>query len=98
MTVCNPTPPERLCDAAGRPYFLWDTDLTLQQFEAMLAHGDRATRVYLLAKLMRQAKPDDVFLFAALEQIAELWPDLQHDLGRSEQFWRWLLRQWRAVP
>ncbi|MEO6596256.1 MAG: hypothetical protein ABIP94_16025 [Planctomycetota bacterium] len=35
--------------------------MTLAQFEASLRAGDRETRAYLLGKLMRQAKPDDVF-------------------------------------
>jgi hypothetical protein len=26
--MLNQTPPERLADAAGRPYFLWDTEMT----------------------------------------------------------------------
>jgi hypothetical protein len=93
----NPTPRERLCDAEGRPYFLWDTDITLGRFEELLRTGDRATRAYLVAKLMRQAKPDDVFEFVGLEQIRELWSELQHDLGRSTAFWHWILRRWGAV-
>ncbi len=31
-----PTPPEKLCDARGRPYFLWDNELTLAEFLALL--------------------------------------------------------------
>jgi len=27
MSVLAPTPPERIVDAKGRPYFLWDEDL-----------------------------------------------------------------------
>jgi hypothetical protein len=29
MSVLAPTPPERLMDAEGRPYFPWDEDPTL---------------------------------------------------------------------
>jgi hypothetical protein len=31
-----PTPRERLVDAHGRPYFLWDVDMTLDEFERAL--------------------------------------------------------------
>lgn len=86
-----------MCDGAGRPYFLWDADMTLQRFEELLRTGDHATRVYLVAKLMRQAKPDDVFEFVTLARIAELWPELVHDLGRTRAFWGWILRQWGVV-
>jgi hypothetical protein len=44
---------------------------------------------------MRQAKPDDVFLFVTVKEIEDLWPDLQRYLGRSREFWTWLLDLWR---
>lgn len=91
MPLLNPTPPERMVDAQGRPYFLWDSDLTLQRFCELLRSSDRETRAYLLGKLMRQAKPDDVFSFATLADIRELWDDLLQYLGRTRPFWEWLL-------
>jgi hypothetical protein len=51
--VLNPTPPVGLTDDQGRPYFLWDCDLTLEQFERGL--HDPELRAYLVRKLMRQA-------------------------------------------
>jgi hypothetical protein len=97
VSILNPTPRHAMLDAQGRPYFLWDVDMTLERFEEQLRAGDRATRVYLVAKLMRQAKPDDVFTFVTLDQLADLWPELQRDLGRTRAFWEWLLRTWRVV-
>ena len=94
MSVLNPTPAERLVDPRGRPYFLWDCDVTLEEFRAMLATGDRAQRAYLVGKLMRQAKPDDVFTFVRLDEIRSLRPDLERYLGRSREFWTWLLDVW----
>ncbi|MBL8800351.1 MAG: hypothetical protein JNN27_00025 [Planctomycetes bacterium] len=94
MSLLNPTPPERLVDAQGRPYFLWDMDLTLERFRELLATGDEATRLHLTAKLMRQAKPDDVFTFLSEAQIRERWPHIEAQLGRSRAFWAWLLAQW----
>ena len=97
MSVLNPTPRERLVDGAGRPYFLWDCDMTLARFEELLRTGDRETRAYLIGKLMRQAKPDDVFTFVKLDEIREVWPRLQRDLGRERSFWEWLLRTWGVI-
>jgi hypothetical protein len=37
MSLLATTPPDRLVDAKGRPYFLWDEDLTLDMFRARLA-------------------------------------------------------------
>ena len=94
MLRLAPTPPDQLVDAAGRPYFLWDVDMTLAGFEHELATADRAGKAYLVGKMMRQAKPDDVFTFVATETIVELWPDLERYLGRTRPFWTWLLEYW----
>lgn len=89
-----PTPRERLLDAQGRPYFLWDSDMTLAAFEAGLADPDPEVRGYLMGKLMRQAKPDDVFQFVSLEAIRTHWSVLERYLGHRRAFWQWLLEGW----
>lgn len=94
MGLLNPTPAEHLVDAQGRPYFLWDVDMTLDRFREALRTGDDAQRAYLVGKLMRQAKPDDVFTFVSLAEIRELMPVARRHLGRSLAFWEWLLDAW----
>jgi hypothetical protein len=96
MKALNPTPIERLLDHQGRPYFLWDLDMTLDTFRARLRDPDAAVRAFLVAKLMRQAKPDDVFAFVTLKQIRELWPQVQPYLGDRRPFWTWLLDAWEG--
>ena len=95
MSVLNPTPRELLVDREGRPYFLWDMNLTLDQFEETMESGGREARAYLLGKLMRQAKPDDVFSFVTLDEIRRQFPDVRRYLGRSLAFWEWLLGIWK---
>ncbi|MFL5261546.1 MAG: hypothetical protein ACJ79L_03945 [Anaeromyxobacteraceae bacterium] len=94
MAILNPTPPARMIDGQGRPYFLWDDDMTLDSFRARLRDADTEARAYLVGKLMRQAKPDDVFEFVRLDEIVALWPNLERYLGRSRPMWRWLLDVW----
>ena len=94
--MLNPTPPDRLTDEQGRPYFLWDCDLTLAQFQQGLQDPDPEIRAYLVGKLMRQAKPDDVFLFVTPRTIRELWPRLLRYLGHSRDLWTWLFEAWEA--
>jgi len=93
MLLC-PTPPERLVDAQGRPYFLWDIDLTLEAFRDRLRTGTSTERAYWLGKLMRQAKPDDVFEFVSLAGVQALWPEVVRHLGQTREFWTWMLRTW----
>jgi hypothetical protein len=98
MSVLAPTPPERMVDAKGRPYFLWDEDITLDMFRARLADPDVEVRAYYLGKLMRQAKPDDVFTFVTLREVRELFPLVVRYLGRTREFWTWVLDQWKDLP
>ena len=60
------------------------------QFQERLRDPDPDVRAYFVAKLMRQAKPDDVFQFVTLSTIKELWPHLTRFLGHSRPFWTWL--------
>lgn len=94
MAALNPTPAEKLTDQQGRPYFLWDADMTLDAFIEALRDPDRSVRGYLIGKLMRQAKPDDVFSFVGLDEIHELWEHVEPHLGRTRAFWTWLLERW----
>jgi hypothetical protein len=47
---------------------------------------------------MQQAKPDDVFTFTTLREIRELFPLFVRYLGRTRDFWIWVLDQSKAVP
>ena len=96
MARLNPTPREKLLDAQGRPYFLWDIDMTLVEFERRLRDSGPAGKAYLIGKLMRQARPDDVFTFVSLETIVEHWSGIERYLGRQRRFWRWLLEHWNC--
>lgn len=76
---------------------MWDEDLTLDELRRRLSDPDPEIRAYFLGKLMRQAKPDDVFQFVSLEAIYAHWPAVERYLGRTRQFWEWLLERWRVL-
>jgi hypothetical protein len=83
-----------LVDARGRPYFLWDVDLNLEELEHRLSDPDPVVSGYFHAKLMREAKPEDVFKLTTRARIEALWPYLDKHLGRKREQWRWLFEQW----
>lgn len=93
--MISTTPPERLVDQENRPYFLWDMDLDVDEFRARLRDADAATRAYFLGKLMRQAKPDDVFLFVTRDAVLREWEAVQPHLGTTRPFWTWLVSLWK---
>lgn len=75
-----------------------DEDLTLQAFRERLVDPDPEVRAYYLGKMMRQAKPDDVFSFVTLREITALFPLVLRYLGRTREFWTWVLGYWKALP
>ena len=89
--VLNPTPPDRLCDAAGHPYFLWDNDQTLEEFKDLLAHPDPTVRAHAIGKLMRQARTDDALALLDLRIVERDWSLIVRHLGRRRAFWTWLI-------
>lgn len=91
-----PTPSDRLVDREGRPYFLWDVDWTLEEFRARLAAGPSSVRDALLAKLMRQAKPDDVLLFVDRAEVASRFEQIATLLGDKREFWAFWAERWRG--
>lgn len=96
MSALAPTPADRLTDARGRPYFLWDEDVTLDEFRARLVDPDPVVRAYFLGKLMRQGKPDDVFTFVTLGEVQQQLSAVLPYLGRTRAFWLWVLERWSA--
>lgn len=97
MSTLAPTPPERLVDGSGRPYFLWDDDMSLVTFRERLRDPDPSVRAYFLGKLMRQGKPDDVFTFVSLDQLEAQLPAVDRYLGRTREFWHWLVGRWAGM-
>jgi hypothetical protein len=98
MSILAPTPLDRMVDPSGRPYFLWDDDMTLDTFRARLRDADAEVRAYFLGKLMRQAKPDDVFTFVTVAELRANFSLVERYLGQSRPFWTWLLDQWGTPP
>lgn len=85
------TPPERFVDARGRPYFLWDVQMTLDEYRARLASIEPEEAAYWLARALRDAKPDDVLELVDWPRLAELWPHAVKHVGRKREFWMWWL-------
>jgi hypothetical protein len=78
-----------------RPYFLWDIPITEAQLRERLLHPDSDTRAQWQARVMREARYDDVWNYLTLDAILRDWPDIQRHLGRMRGFWEYLLKGWR---
>lgn len=78
-----------------RPYFLWDLPVSEAQLRERLHHPDADTRAQWQARVMREARYEDVWNYLTLDAILRDWPDIQRHLGRMRGFWEYLLKGWR---
>ena len=69
----------------------WDDEVTEAELRRHLADADPEVRGYWTGKLLRQARPDDVPRFVAIETIRRDWSHLAAYLGNRREMWAWLL-------
>lgn len=77
------------------PYFMWDYRLTVGQIKDKLAHGTEAERLWLMAKIMRDARYCDVWKFITLQDFLQHRERLMAGrLGLLKGFWQFLYSRW----
>jgi hypothetical protein len=84
-----------LQDPDTRSWFLRDEDLSVRELRALLADERHPRWVELAAKVMREARDDQVWLFLTVDRVAARYADLAPRLGRRRPFWDELLGAWR---
>lgn len=84
-----------LQDPETRPWFLWDEDLSVRELRAILAIESHPRWVELAAKVMREARDDQVWLFLPPSRVVARYQDIGPRLGRRKAFWDYLLQAWR---
>ncbi|MGE0104921.1 MAG: hypothetical protein AB7H86_22140 [Blastocatellales bacterium] len=77
------------------PYFLWDEPMTVIEFRQRLRNASPAEQDRLTAKLLREARDTDVWVFISPAELWRRWPALAPHLGRRRAFWEFLLGQWQ---
>lgn len=84
-----------LSDPDARPYFLWDESVTVAELRHHLASGDRRERGLWMARVMREARYQDVWKLLRLRDVVADFQAIEPHLGRMRAFWCWLLDGWR---
>lgn len=85
-----------LDNPASVPYFLWDEPLPLADFRKRLTDSNPEVRARYRAKLLREARPGDVWKFLTPEEVARDFDALKPRLGRRREFWEFVFDGWRA--
>jgi hypothetical protein len=77
------------------PYFMWDYQYTVGQIKEMLAKGPESRRIWLMAKIMRDARYCDVWKFISLRDFLKYREELMRGrLGWKKKFWQFLYSRW----
>jgi len=66
-------PPFRGAGPGDRPYWLWDTDLTLAEFTARLHAESAEERGWALSRLLAHATWPDIWRIVTTEQLRKDW-------------------------
>lgn len=80
-----------------RPYFLWDEPVTIRQLREILKSGSEEERLTYMAKILREARYEDVWAFLTLDDVLQNFDRLAPKLGRRRAFWEFLMRKWREL-
>ena len=83
-----------LGDPLAIPYFLWDEPMTVSEFRHRLKESSPDEQTRLLAKLLREARDTDVWMFISPQEVWRRLPDVSGQLGRRKQFWQFILERW----
>lgn len=81
----------------ARPYFLWDTAMTVGDLRRRLHEADEAERLIWMGRVMREANYPDVWAFLTLDEVLARWEQLRPRLGRMRPFWEFLVMTWRGL-
>jgi hypothetical protein len=78
------------------PYFNWDAPVTNAAVRQAIAEGTEDDKVFWIAKIMREARYDDVWKYVSLRHdVMPRWPTIEPQLGRWRDKWRFLIAAWK---
>ena len=83
-------------DVTNRPDFLWDEPLSRDDLKKRLAGEDEKENLYYAAKIMREARFEEVWEYLSTDFLAAHWDKLRERLGRKKGFWEFIYRTWHA--
>jgi len=82
-------------DPETRPWFLWDEDISVRELREILATESHPRWIELVAKVMREARDDQVWLFLPPGRVVARYQEIARRLGRRRAFWDYLFQAWR---
>lgn len=79
------------------PYICWDRNWTVGDIRRRLQAQDSAERFHILAWLMRELKPGEVWRFVEPALVFQNFASIEPFLGKSKSFWEYILGTWHEL-
>jgi len=79
-----------------QPYFIWYEAITVRDLRRILREGTEAEKLTYLARVLRDARFQDVWAFTTPQEVSSNWPQLAARLGRQRPFWDYIISTWRS--
>lgn len=76
------------------PYFMWDYRYTIRQIRETLSSSDERQRLRMMAKILRDARYEDVWKFISVKDLLREREELMRRLGRQRDFWEFMYKRW----
>jgi hypothetical protein len=86
--------PDMTLELTNRPDFLWDESLSREDLKKILAGENEEERLYYTAKILREARFEEVWDYLSPAVLASHWEKLRWRLGRRKRFWEFLYSTW----
>lgn len=80
-------------EAEGRPWFLWDYDLTEAQVHELLTHARFDERKWLLGRMLERLGPGEIVRYTSLEALQRALPHLRLD-EKVKRHWEEAIAIW----
>ncbi len=77
------------------PYYMWDYLLTNKEIKNILSSSDESKKIWLMAKIMRDAKFEDIWKLVDLKNIKKYKIKFKHRLGRRKEIWNFLFKKYK---
>jgi len=71
--------------------------MTVAELRRRLQTASPEEKTRLLAKVLREARDTDVWIFTTPTMVLRQWQEISIRLGRRRNFWEFLLRRWQQA-
>lgn len=61
----------------GKPYFLWDYDLTEDDVRRILRGENQTDKIWILSRILESARFEDVWKYTSLSDVRSMMPVLK---------------------